>query len=512
MATILQADQTLPPGTQRIETSTGTEIVLSPIPSPDPNQPLNWPKWRKALHMTLLCLYCVLVFATLTVATPLWVNINAETGISFDALNDAYAAGSAALAVGCLFFVPMGLKFGRRPVYIATSLLMTASAIWQGRSQNTANFIVSNTIAGFAGAANEALFQVTVSDLFFVHQRASINGIYLAAVCLGNYLGPVAAGYVAVAQDWRWVFYYLTIFLAVTSIALIFLLEESKFPSPVFNGHSTGIAKANTQPHDSNNSGEKVDFKSAAHGPDSRLSIQATRESVLDRSSIPIHSYWKRHRLYTLDPESSRNKQNSFLRHVFQPFELLCRFPAVAFVALQYGWLISMLSIVAVTQATLLPAPPYNFSAAAVGLMSLPPAIGAFLGSMVGGPLVDVLAVQVAKRRAGIHEPETRLWFYMVPGCGLIIGALLYGLSIAKVREIPSNTNIHPITPVLTVSLGRSMDHQRHRSRLRRFCPRRLRRHVTHIPPRLIPIRTFHRNHHHPHLSYSLNQYTYLSF
>lgn len=30
----------LPPGTQRIETATGTAIVLSPIPTEDPNQPL----------------------------------------------------------------------------------------------------------------------------------------------------------------------------------------------------------------------------------------------------------------------------------------------------------------------------------------------------------------------------------------------------------------------------------------------------------------------------------------
>lgn len=30
----------LPPGTQRIETSAGTKIVLSPVPTSDPNQPL----------------------------------------------------------------------------------------------------------------------------------------------------------------------------------------------------------------------------------------------------------------------------------------------------------------------------------------------------------------------------------------------------------------------------------------------------------------------------------------
>lgn len=34
------ATENLPPGTQRIENETGAHIVLSPIPSSDPNQPL----------------------------------------------------------------------------------------------------------------------------------------------------------------------------------------------------------------------------------------------------------------------------------------------------------------------------------------------------------------------------------------------------------------------------------------------------------------------------------------
>lgn len=426
-------DELFPPGTNRIETSSGTGIVLSPAPSADPNQPLNWPKWRKTLHMVLLCLYTILVFAVLTVATPLWVNINIETGVSFDDLNNAYATSSGALAIGCIFFVPVALKFGRRPVYIITALLMTASAIWQGRAQTTGDFIGSNVIAGLAGAVNEALFQVTVSDLFFVHQRASANGMYLAAVCIGNYLGPVAAGYVAESQGWRWTFYYLTIFMGITSIAMIFGLEESKFPSPVINGQSTGALKAKTDSEDGSHLNEKTGVKDLALSGERQLSIQVTHDSVLRNSTIPVDSYWKRHRLYTLDTSSLPGKKNSFFRHVVQPFEILLRFPAVAFAALQYGWLVSVLSVVAVTQATIYPAPPYNFGAASVGLMSLPPAIGAIIGSMLGGPLVDYFAIQVAKRRGGIHEPETRLWLFMIPGCGMVVGTLMYGLTIAKV-------------------------------------------------------------------------------
>lgn len=356
-------------------------------------------------------------------ATPLWVDINLDTGISLNNLNNAYAAGSGALAVGCIFFVPLALRFGRRPVYIVTALLMTASAIWQGRSQTTGEFIAANVVAGLAGCVNEALFQITVGDLFFVHQRASANGVYLAAVSAGNYLGPVAAGYVAVSQGWRWTFYYLTIFMGITSLIMIAGLEETKFESPAINGQSTvHLTEQNATPHPKTIQGQ---------GDDYILTTPDTHYSAVQHSSIPKETYWRRHRLIAI--EKGGTSQDNFLRHVFQPFEILFLFPAVTFAALQYGWLVSMLAVLAVTQAVLLPEPPYNFSAASVGLMSLPPAIGSLLGSLFGGPLIDWLIVLIAKRRHGIHEPETRLWLFMVPGCVMIIGVLMYGLSIAKV-------------------------------------------------------------------------------
>jgi MFS family permease len=361
------------------------------------------------------------------VATPLWVNINIDTGVSLTDLNNAYATSSGALSVGCIFFVPLALKFGRRPVYIVTAFIMTASAIWQGRAQTTGDFIGSNLLAGLAGAVNEALFQVTVSDLFFVHQRASANGLYLASVSIGNYLGPVAAGYVAVSQGWRWAFYYLTIFMGIMSLVMVVGLEESKFDAPTVSGRPVTSATNNSS---SDNSNEKTAKEPVNLG----LVTLATRDSALQHSTIPKDNYWRRHRLITFDTHGSGlNKKNNLLCHIFQPFVILVQFPAVAFAALQYGWLVSMLSVVAVTQATIYPAPPYNFSPASVGLMSLPPAIGAILGSLLGGPLVDLFAVQVAKRRGGIHEPETRIWLFMIPGCGMIVGVLMYGLTIAKV-------------------------------------------------------------------------------
>lgn len=45
---------------------------------------------------------------------------------------------------------------------------------------------------------------MTISDVFFVHQRATANGIFLFMLNVGAFLGPVAAGYDESSQGWRW--------------------------------------------------------------------------------------------------------------------------------------------------------------------------------------------------------------------------------------------------------------------------------------------------------------------
>ncbi|KPI39025.1 putative MFS-type transporter [Cyphellophora attinorum] len=429
----MQTEERFPPGTQRIEDNQGDHVVLAPQPPADPNHPLNWSKLRKGVHMTLLSLYTLLVFAILCVSVPLWQKLNEELGMSYEDLNNGYATNMATLALGCIFFVPLAHRYGRRPVYIVTALVMFGCAIWQARQQTVGDMIGVNALSGLAGAVNEALFQVTVCDLFFVHQRGTLNGLYMAAVYTGNYLGPVAAGYVAVSQPWRWVFWYCTIFMGIVSLAMVFALEESKY-IPV----TVGVRPVVTE-HTNIGADNTPDDKSKSPTGDLLTEISSTATAADDKrirlvpidTTIPTNSYWKRHAFITKS-DSIHLTAHDIYRHVIQPFQILITFPAVMFTALQYGFLIAMLGVLAVTQASLYALPPYNFSTAGIGNMNIPPAVGAILGAAFGGPLNDLFILGVAKRRKGIYEPETRLWLFMVPGVCMPLGLLLYGLTISK--------------------------------------------------------------------------------
>lgn len=219
--------------------------------------------------------------------------------------------------------------------------------------------------------------------------------------------------------------------MALSTLAIIVALEESKYAAPPIRAQSISLAASGDE---SPELGEKAKARVASISDESekveRVTTGPIRPVDIDRS-IPMKSYWQRHALMTLDKDTATSR--NFLLHICEPFIILVNFPAMMFAALQWGWVIGMLVVLAVVQADLYPAPPYNFSAAGVGLQNLPPAIGAILGSIFGGPLNDYFILQVAKRRGGIYEPESRLFLFLLPGLCMTIGTLLFGLTIAQV-------------------------------------------------------------------------------
>lgn len=124
-----------------------------------------------------------------------------DLGLTFVQLNHALSVTSLGLATGCVLFIPLANKFGRRPIYLASIGLMLATALWMAEISSLAELYIANLLQGLAGATNEAIVQMTVcgltnsfsrltqcvkiADLFFVHHRGGMNGLYMAMVMIG---------------------------------------------------------------------------------------------------------------------------------------------------------------------------------------------------------------------------------------------------------------------------------------------------------------------------------------
>ncbi|PVH81663.1 sugar transporter [Cadophora sp. DSE1049] len=420
-----------------------SDIVLQPQPSCDPNDPLNWSTWRKALNFSLAALYTLWVYTILDIGTVAYGVWNEELGISYANLSNSYATNTAALAVGGVILIPLTLKYGRRPMYLATSLALTLSSVWMAKSRVIGDFIGSNLISGLAGAVGDAIVQLTIADLFFVHQRGTMNGIYVLMVNLGVFAAPVASGFIMAAQGWPWMYWYCVIFTGLTFLAMVFFYEETKYSAPVLHAVRPTVQPQQTSATDADKSPKSNLKKNTLHATATNNSMPPNLQlgnDWIDRS-IPMKSYRERHRLVSKTPGTL----NQFIKMVLRPFIYLYCFPAVAYVSLQYGCILSLFAVVGNSQAALFSPPPYNFGPVALGLMSIPALIGAIIGSIYGGPLSDWLILVISKRNNGVYEPEFRLYLCLLPALLGPAGLLLYGIGATE--------GLHWIAPFCGIGL-----------------------------------------------------------
>ena len=337
--------------------------------------------------------------------------MNAEVGVSWENLNNSFALNLAGLAVGCIFFIPFAIKYGRRPIYILSTTVQFATAIWNARVNSTGELLAVNVVSGLAGAVSEALVQMTIVDVFFVHQRASANAFYNMMVSAGAYLAPVAAGYCATAQGWRWIWWWTTIMLGINLVLFLFFFEESKY-----------IPTLISQPI---NASKEVEVEATPPKKDKVQGVDLST-SVETGDGFRKKSYRERMALIT-------RTDNSLLENIKRPILVLVGFPAVSFTALVWGTFLSWFSVIVTTQSSYLSYAPYEYNSSQIGLFNLPPFIGGLFGAVLGGPMNDWYILWRAKRNNGTFEPETRLHLCIPAILATPLGILIFGVGIAKV-------------------------------------------------------------------------------
>jgi MFS family permease len=133
-----------------------------------------------------------------------------------DDLNISEALYFAFLALGCILLQPTSRKIRRRPVYILGTFLNLAGCLMGGFQKSVEVYYVVNILIGFGAAPVDSLVQISTTDLFFAHERGTRLSFFALALGTGSYMGPVAARYITEAQGWRFCFWYLVIFLALS--------------------------------------------------------------------------------------------------------------------------------------------------------------------------------------------------------------------------------------------------------------------------------------------------------
>lgn len=328
--------------------------------------------------------------------------------------------------------IPFALKYGLRPIYVLSSAAQMAIMIWAARTQTGGDWWGVNALQCWVGSLSEVMVQMTVADLFFIHERGLMNSIYVWASNFGSSLAPVAAGFVTTSQGWRWVWWYMAIFFGMVLVAFGFGFEESKFDwtkamlvdRPIGTEEKLSPMDWNSKTEKDSPSSNMEEQNRAAEYVTAR---PATANTEIDHT-IPRKTYWQRLSFATTTPGPFL----LFARHAYQPFHILFTIPGVAYMSIVYAVQLAWSTVMSAALSTYMIEAPYDFNATQIGLMNLAPFIGNTLGSLICGPLSDWTILRLAKRNGGIYEPEMRLWIFVPFIPFQVAGAFWFGYALQE--------------------------------------------------------------------------------
>ncbi|KAK6199526.1 MFS general substrate transporter [Scheffersomyces amazonensis] len=404
-------------GTLDVKHEEDDNIVLIPQPTDDPEDPLNWSKWRKR-KVALCLLLAVFVGDILTTSlSAVLLVIEEDTGISLADLNTGVGIQYLFFGWSNLLWQPLGLTFGRRPVILFCGLGCMLCTVWTSYVTSTGEWYANRLICGTFYGPIETLIEISIADIYQVHLRGGWIAWYCWTLFNVPFLSGIVAGFISDDKGWRWIQFIAAIISSACLIIMFFFMEETMF----YRDHALELGSV-----------EEIKSDGSSSEP-SELEPKSSNYKVeidkLDSSEVLPKSYQTKtfaQRLKFWGARDPRQK-NVFWQSMYMPF-VLVQFIPILYAGLTVGVVLSVFNVVNATISTVLSSPPYNFSANMIGVFFISPAIGITIGSYFSGAIVDKFTIIQARKGKGFREPESRLWLAVVPMIIHPFGCLLYGI------------------------------------------------------------------------------------
>lgn len=322
-------------------------------------------------------------------------------------------------------------------MYLLSVFASCFISVWSVYCTSNGQWVASKILQGFLGAPIESLCEITVSDIYFEHERAKGMGIYALALLTSNTVAPMIAGFIADGMNWKWVLFFGSIFDAACFVFLFFFMEETNYTRRV-NAKSTKITTLEGIVSNEKNAGVTVTSKEKLIEPilshqTIEERIQETNENLYNEVDIvsteeEVPAVKPRKSWISKLSLTGGIKKKFLLGHYFWGPVLMCRYPAVLWSGFLYGSTVVGFNLINATESAVLYYPPYNFSSAMCGLAYGGPLVGQLICFAINSFITDKLKITIARKRNSLSIPEDRfhvLIFAAVLGLG---GTLMWSL------------------------------------------------------------------------------------
>ncbi|EGD96752.1 MFS transporter [Trichophyton tonsurans CBS 112818] len=367
----------------KYDKSGSVPIILVPQPSDDPNDPLNWPLWKRDLILVILSITSVICATTSSIMAANTVTIALNYTIDFTQAALLTGYHLCGVGVAGIIIVPTARVWGKRHLFLLGNLIVVISCIWAGLSKRSHTSLIWARIwQGVGLAPFEALVNAVVGDLFFVHER----GKRMASQ--------------------RMDFYFIAIFSGACLPFVYFFVPETAYRrAQHLNTDFSGDVDRRTARAAAQETIEKeVDADSAA-GPSS-AAVAANGDTA--QPEVPRKATF----VESLALFNGRKTDESFWKLLLRPFPLFLH-PSIAWACLIQGVIIGWTVFIGVVLAAIFLGPPLWFTEEQTGYLYT----GAFIGSVVGlflsGLFSDWSANLLIRANKGKYEPEFRIWLVL---------------------------------------------------------------------------------------------------
>ncbi|KAI7346094.1 MFS general substrate transporter [Hortaea werneckii] len=406
------------------------DVILVPAPSDDPDgrsskqpnprlrtAPIQPTSSLPARRSTLLSLTCMCIYTwfagiansvVYSVETPL-----AEAlGITVGDIN----AGTGYLFLLCGWGLLFWQPYGKRPTYLISIAATLALTMWGPYAASNGQWIAKNVLGGFFAAPIEALPEVSVSDVFFAHERGTFMGVYAFVLAGSNFFAPIICGFINDTLGYQWVFYIPAIFLAFALVFLFFFLEETNY-----DRHALGRVETK------NDSPFQHETPEASPANEKTTAENETPDSSSAEVGTVLHK--RKTYLQKLSLKDRSRPQRVPYRCILSL--RLLSWPVIFYAGFSYGSYLIWFNVLNATASLILGGAPYNFSSSMVGLSYLSCLLGVIAAALYTGYFSDWMALRLARRNNGIFEPEHRLWGFALPTLVLPASLILSGVGAA---------------------------------------------------------------------------------
>ncbi|RDW74259.1 uncharacterized protein DSM5745_06921 [Aspergillus mulundensis] len=367
-----------------VELLRGSDTILIPTPSQDPKDPLNLPPYRKWILLVLVSAYSCTSVVLCSGMGPIFSVIQAQYPGQEDRANDLLTYPTLFMGIGNLISMPFALSIGRRPVFLASMVLLVATGVWCACSQSLGSHIAGRNIMSLAAGQSEALSPAIVQEIHFLHERGRKLAwfIFIQNVTAGVFF--VVSTYMVSAWGWRWWYGFFTIMNAAVFVLAVVFVSESRFDrSPEDMRGEPKIPEGEEQ------------YTPRTWRHDLSLFVVTPRWSI-----IP-----------------------TFYKHVAQG---LC-IPITLWLLLLNGAFLGVYVFQSATFSTILLAPPYSFAFTSLGSVQAGQIVSCIIFLPLLGYGSDLTIRAFTKRNRGLYRPEYRLPVIGIPALVGVICGIIYG-------------------------------------------------------------------------------------